>query len=128
VQPGQRIGHGQVVELPALLLHLVDVAPYDGSDPVESVRIIEGELGKFSDELLGRERWLVLNKVDLLPEEEREAVCDDIIQRLGWEGPVYRVAALAKEGTARLTQDIMVHMERQREALAAAKATPPAES
>ena len=111
-----------------LLLHLVDVAPYDGSDPVESVRIIEGELGKFSDELLGRERWLVLNKVDLLPEEEREAVCDDIIQRLGWEGPVYRVAALAKEGTARLTQDIMVHMERQREALAAAKATPPAES
>jgi len=98
-----------------LLLHLVDVAPYDGSDPVESVRTIEKELGKFSEELLGRERWLVLNKVDLLPEEEREAVCNDIIERLGWEGPVYRIAALAKQGTNRLVQDIMSHMERERE-------------
>lgn len=98
-----------------LLLHLVDVAPYDGSDPVESVRTIERELGKFSEELLGRERWLVLNKVDLLPEEEREAVCNDIIERLGWEGPVYRIAALAKQGTDRLVQDIMTHMERERE-------------
>ncbi|MFO7593780.1 MAG: Obg family GTPase CgtA [Pseudomonadota bacterium] len=101
-----------------LLLHLVDVAPYDGTDPVESVRMIERELGKFSEELLGRERWLVLNKVDLLPEDEREAVCRDIVERLGWEGPVYRTAALAREGTDRLVQDIMTHMERQREALA----------
>ncbi len=98
-----------------LLLHLVDVAPYDGSDPVESVRIIERELGKFSEELLGRERWLVLNKVDLLPEEEREAVCNDIIERLGWTGPVYRIAALAREGTQRLVQDIMNHKERELE-------------
>jgi GTP-binding protein len=79
------------------------------------VRIIENELGKFSDELRTRERWLVLNKVDLLPEEEREAVCNDIIERLGWEGPVYRIAALAKQGTDRLVQDIMTHMERERE-------------
>jgi GTP-binding protein len=106
-----------------LLLHLVDVAPYDGSDPVESVRIIERELGKFSDELLGRERWLVLNKVDLLPEDEREAVCNDIIERLGWEGPVYRIAALAKQGTERLVQDIMTHMEREREEAEEAKET-----
>lgn len=98
-----------------LLLHLVDVAPFDGSDPVESVRTIEKELGKFSDELLGRERWLVLNKVDLLPEEEREAVCNDIIERLGWQGPVYRIAALAKQGTERLVQDIMNHKERELE-------------
>ncbi|MGM0593240.1 MAG: Obg family GTPase CgtA [Pseudomonadota bacterium] len=102
-----------------LLLHLVDVAPYDGTDPVESVRVIERELGKFSEELLGRERWLVLNKVDLLPEEEREAVCHDIVERLGWQGPVYRIAALAKQGTERLTQDIMVHMENMRESTAA---------
>jgi GTP-binding protein len=98
-----------------LLLHLVDVAPYDGSDPVEAVRTIERELGKFSEELLGRERWLVLNKVDLLPEEEREAVCNDIIERLNWEGPVYRIAALAKQGTQRLVQDIMSHKERELE-------------
>jgi len=98
-----------------LLLHLVDVAPFDGSDPVEAVRVIENELAKFSDELIQRERWLVLNKLDLLPEDERERICADIIERLGWTGPVYRIAALTKEGTARLTQDIMVHLERERE-------------
>ena len=103
-----------------LLLHLVDVAPYDGSDPVESVRIIERELAKFSDELAVRERWLVLNKLDLVPEEEREALCEDIVRRLDWQGPVYRIAALSKDGTVRLTQDIMEHLEQQREAHATA--------
>lgn len=98
-----------------LLLHLVDVAPFDGSDPVESVRIIERELAKFSDELAQRERWLVLNKVDLLPPEERDAVCDDIVKRLDWKGPVFRTAAVASEGTQRLMQEIMTHMERERE-------------
>jgi GTPase len=98
-----------------LLLHLVDVSPFDGSDPVESVRIIERELAKFSDELVQRERWLVLNKVDLLPEDERDAICDDIVKRLDWQGPVFRTAALASEGTQRLTQEIMKHMELQRE-------------
>lgn len=111
-----------------LLLHIVDVAPYDGSDPVKAVRVIEKELAKFSEELARRERWLVLNKLDLLPEEERERVCDDIIERLGWSGPVFRLSALAKEGTTRLTQEIMLHLEREREALAAAEATPPAEA
>jgi GTPase len=98
-----------------LLLHLVDVAPFDGSDPVESVRIIERELAKFSDELAQRERWLVLNKVDLLPPEERDAICDDIVKRLDWKGPVFRTAAVASEGTQRLMQEIMTHMERERE-------------
>ena len=105
-----------------LLLHIVDVAPYDGSDPVEAVRVIEKELAKFSEELARRERWLVLNKLDLLPEEEREQICADIIARLGWQGPVYQLSALAKEGTARLTQDIMIHLERQREEQEAADA------
>ncbi len=98
-----------------LLLHMVDVAPFDGSDPVESVRTIEKELAKFSDELVGRDRWLILNKLDLLPEEEREAVCDDIIERLDWQAPVYRIAAISKQGTERLTQDIMSYMEEKRE-------------
>jgi GTP-binding protein len=98
-----------------LLLHIVDVAPFDGSDPVEAVRIIEGELGKFSDELAARDRWLVLNKLDLLPEEDRVAVCDDIVKRLDWQEPVYRIAAISKEGTERLTQDIMLHIEHDRE-------------
>jgi GTP-binding protein len=98
-----------------LLLHIVDVAPFDGSDPVESMRTIEKELAKFSDELVGRDRWLILNKLDLLPEEEREAVCEDILQRLDWQGPVYRIAAISKQGTERLTQDIMAYMEQRRE-------------
>jgi GTP-binding protein len=98
-----------------LLLHMVDVAPFDGSDPVEAVRTIERELAKFSDDLVARDRWLILNKLDLLPEEEREAVCDDIIKRLDWQGPVYRIAAISKQGTERLTQDIMRYMEERRE-------------
>ena len=98
-----------------LLLHMVDVAPYDGSDPVESVRIIEGELAKFSADLAARDRWLVLNKLDLLPEDEREARCADIIQRLNWQGPVFQVAALSKQGTERMMQAIMQHLELQRE-------------
>ncbi len=98
-----------------LLLHMVDVAPFDGSDPVESMRTIERELGKFSDELAQRDRWLILNKLDLLPENEREAVCEDIIKRLDWQGPVYRIAAISKQGTERLTQDIMNYMEQRRE-------------
>ena len=111
-----------------LLLHMVDVAPFDGSDPVEAVRVIEKELAKFSEELAQRERWLVLNKVDLLPEEEREQICADIIERLGWQGPVYQLSALAKEGTARLTQDIMVHLEEMREKESLEEPTSPAEA
>ncbi len=102
-----------------LLLHMVDVAPFDGSDPVESMRTIERELGKFSDELAKRDRWLILNKLDLLPEDERDAVCDDILKRLDWQGPVYRIAAISKQGTERLTQDIMNYMEQRREEAAA---------
>ncbi len=111
-----------------LLLHMVDVAPFDGSDPVEAVRVIENELAKFSDELARRERWLVLNKLDLLPEEEREQICTDIIERLGWKGPVYQLSALAKEGTARLSQDIMIHLERQREEQAVVDTPPSADA
>ncbi|HCW89723.1 MAG TPA: GTPase ObgE [Marinobacter sp.] len=98
-----------------LLLHLVDVAPYDGSSPVDSVRVIEHELEKFSETLAGRERWLVLNKLDMLSEDEREQVCSDIISQLGWEGPVYRISALSGEGTRDLTQAVMRWVEDQAE-------------
>ncbi len=94
-----------------ILLHLVDVAPYDGTDPIGAVRAIEAELEAFSPELAQRERWLVLNKVDLLPDEERDAVCDGIVEQLRWEGPVYRISAIAKQGTDRLIQDIMARLE-----------------
>ena len=99
-----------------LLLHLVDVAPFDDSDPVESVHTIEKELAKYDEALTGYARWLVLTKLDLVPAEEREARCEDIIQRLHWQGPVYRLAAIKKEGTAQLCFDIMSFVEQQKQA------------
>src|SRR6185369_8200438 len=94
-----------------LLLHLVDVLPPDGADPAENVRAIERELSRFSATLAARERWLVLNKTDLLPDTEREQLCDEIVERLGWCGPVHRVSALAGEGTDALCQAIMRELE-----------------
>lgn len=96
-----------------LLLHIVDVAPLDGSDPADGVRAIVNELTRFSVELGERERWLVLNKVDLLPEDEREAHCQAIVERLGWKGPVFATAALSQLGTRELVFAIMAHIEKQ---------------
>ncbi len=95
-----------------LLLHVLDIAPLDGtSDPVEDARTVMEELTRFSPELAERERWLVLNKVDLLPEEEVAARCDDIVERLGWRGRVYRITALAGGGTHHLANDAMTRLE-----------------
>ena len=85
-----------------ILLHLVDVAPLDGSDPVESFKAIEKEMEKYGQDLLGKERWLVLNKLDLLPEEERQSVCDKIVADLGWQGKVFQITAINKQGTQEL--------------------------
>ncbi len=97
-----------------LLLHLVDVLPPDGSDPVENVQAIERELARFSETLASRERWLVLNKTDLLPLAERDAICAGILVRLGWQGPVFSISALAADGTEALCREIMAHIEAQR--------------
>lgn len=97
-----------------LLLHLVDVLPPDGSDPVENVQAIERELARFSETLAARERWLVLNKTDLLPLADRDAICADILARLGWQGPVFPISALAADGTEALCREIMAHIEAQR--------------
>lgn len=99
-----------------LLLHLVDVAPFDESvDPVEEVRILEKEMHRFSPELEGYERWLVLNKVDLLPEDERDSRCDDIIEQLDWKKPVFRIAAINKAGTKELCYKIMEYIETKKQ-------------
>jgi GTP-binding protein len=97
-----------------LLLHIVDVAPLDGTDPVDAVKTIENELAKYSDELAHYERWLVLNKIDLVAEEEREAHCQAIVDRLGWSGPVYKLSAIQSQGTQQLCYDIMEHVEKQK--------------
>jgi GTP-binding protein len=100
-----------------LLLHLVDVAPFDESiDPVEEIQTIEAEMERFDPELMAYERWLVLNKIDLLPEAERDARCEDILQRLNWQGPVFMISAINKQGTQELCYRIMEYIEAQRKA------------
>ncbi|APX94554.1 GTPase ObgE [Halomonas sp. 1513] len=87
-----------------LLFHVIDVAPFDESDPVEAAEAIVHELEQFSPALAERPRWLVLNKFDLLPEEEREAAAEAILARLAWDGPVYRISAISGDGTEALVQ------------------------
>ncbi|MDP0560857.1 MAG: Obg family GTPase CgtA [Candidatus Endonucleobacter sp. (ex Gigantidas childressi)] len=94
-----------------ILLHVVDVAPFDGTDPVESARGIIAELEQYSSALASNSRWLVLNKIDLLPEDERSQVCKRIVEELDWQWPVYQTAAIAGKGTDQLCQDIMTFIE-----------------
>ncbi len=99
-----------------LLLHLVDMAPYDGSTPDQNVRKIEAELEKFSPTLANRERWLVLNKLDLIPEEERAQQIKTVIDALNWEGPVFDIAAISGEGTSKVTRAIMTWLDEKAQA------------
>jgi GTP-binding protein len=95
-----------------LLLHLVDVAPLDGvTDPVAEARKIVAELERFSPELATRERWIVLNKKDLLGEAEVDALRARIVEELDWQGPIYSISAIAGQGTRQLAGDIMTRLE-----------------
>ena len=111
-----------------LLLHLVDMAPMEGGvegvSPAEQVRAIERELGRHDPELLRKPRWLILNKADLLLEEEQEAAARAIIDELGWSGRWYKVSAIGREGTWPIMQDVMAFFDRlaEEEAEAAAEA------
>jgi GTPase len=87
------------------------VLPPDGGDPVAAVDGIAAELEGFSPTLAARDRWLILNKTDLLADDEREAICADIVTRLDWQGPVYKIAAIGADGTAQLCGDIMTYLE-----------------
>ena len=100
-----------------LLLHLVDVAPLDESDPVDSAQKIIRELETFSTTLALKERWLVLNKVDLIPADNQDQVCEDLIKRLDWQGPVFRIAAISSLGCKALCQAIMTSVEEHRRLL-----------
>jgi GTP-binding protein len=94
-----------------ILLHLVDVAPPDGSDPAEAARGIVEELTRFSPTLARRERWLVLNKIDLLDEQALADIRQRLVNALDCRGPVYEISALASRNVERLCQDLMVHLE-----------------
>ena len=110
------------LERTRLLLHVVDAcAELSGGDVVETYRAVEGELGQYSDALADRPRWLVLNKLDLLPPAERKKRTAGIVKKLKWKGPVYGISALTADGTKRLVQDVMSYLEGQRSPQATAQ-------
>lgn len=90
-----------------VLLHLIDIDPIDGSDPVENAQIIVSELEKYSEKLAQKPRWLVFNKIDLLDPEEAKEKAQAIVEALGWEGDYYMIAAINQEGVKKLCWDIM---------------------
>lgn len=98
-----------------LLFHVVDVAPVDESDPVDNVRAIAEELGKYDEDLLTKERWLVLNKVDMLAPDEVERRCQDIVNRLEWKGEVFIVSGLAQQGLEALANKAMAYLDGHQE-------------
>jgi len=94
-----------------LLLHLVDIAPFDGSDPVQAIHTIANELKKYSIKIAERERWLVFTKVDLLEEELVEKRIAEVIAALEWQGPCYKVSAIRKQGTIQLCSKVLDYLD-----------------
>lgn len=95
----------------SLLLHVVDIAPFDEQDPVYAVKAIEKELEQYSDELINRPRWLVLNKIDILPEEERQQRCEEVVKALDWQDETFFISAATANGTQELCYRIMQYLE-----------------
>jgi GTP-binding protein len=94
-----------------LLLHLVDLAPFDeGVDPVAQAKAIVAELKKYDESLHGKPRWLVLNKLDMVPAEERDKRVKDFVKRFKWKGPVFQISALTREGLEPLIHAIWEHV------------------
>jgi GTPase len=96
-----------------LLWHVVDLAPFDGSDPVEQAKAIVAELKKYDQSLYEKPRWLVLNKVDMIPVEERAARVKDFVKRFKYKGPVFEISALTREGVQPLSQGAYQHIKSQ---------------
>jgi len=95
-----------------LLLHLVDIAPIDpATDPADEVKAIAAELVRFSEELAAKPRWLVINKIDLLDEEDLAVAREMLLEALAWEGPVFEVSAATGQGTEALGQAVMREFE-----------------
>ncbi len=94
-----------------LLLHIVDMAPFDdGVDPVAQAKAIVKELRKYDESLFEKPRWFVLNKLDMVPAEQRDALVKDFVKRMRWKGPVFKISALAREGLDPMVQAIYEHV------------------
>lgn len=95
-----------------ILLHLVDIAPFDpAADAVKDAKTIARELEQFTPELAARERWLVINKIDLIPAQEQKSRIQAFVRKLKWKGPVYAIAAINAQGCRELTGALMDRLE-----------------
>ena len=95
-----------------ILLHLIDIASYDlPIKPAQAFRDIEQELENFSDDLINKTRWLIINKTDLLPQEEMHAICEGFIKELNWTGPVFQISAITGDGVDELGKAIMLELD-----------------
>jgi GTP-binding protein len=97
-----------------LLLHLVDIAPFDeGVDPVVQAKAIVKELKKYDKALYDKPRWIVLNKLDMVDANDRVARVADFVKRMKYKGPIYQISALTREGCEPLIKDIYKHIKAQ---------------
>ncbi|PAU38327.1 GTPase ObgE [Vibrio coralliilyticus] len=94
-----------------VLLHMIDIMPIDQSDPVQNALTIIDELEQYSEKLADKPRWLIFNKVDLMPEEEANEVIQNILDALGWEEDYYKISAVNKQGTKELCYKLADFME-----------------
>jgi GTP-binding protein len=102
------------LERTRLLLHIIDIGQWDSERIAAEAGQIIREVEKFGGDLAGRERWVVLNKIDLLPEEERQERREALLAELGWQGPVFEISAVTGEGTKVLLQALMQRIEEKR--------------
>jgi GTP-binding protein len=104
-----------------LLLHLVDAMPADGGDPVDASEKIIKELEKFSPALSRKERWLVINKSDLLDDADLKALEKALRKKLDWDKPIHKISSLTKEGCENLVRDLMGYIDKHRNRLKKSK-------
>jgi GTP-binding protein len=96
----------------------VDFAPFDDNvDPVKQVKVIAQELKKYDASLADKPRWIVLNKLDMVPEEERAARVKDFVKRLKWKGPVFEVSALNRSGCDVLVRAVYEHVSKLKQVI-----------
>ena len=97
-----------------LLLHIVDMAPFDdGVDNVAQAKAIVQELKKYDEGLHSKPRWLVLNKLDMVDKDVRPALVKDFVKRFKWKGPVFEISGLTREGCEPLVKEIYRHIQAQ---------------
>jgi GTP-binding protein len=94
-----------------ILLHVIDILPIDGSDPLENAKTIISELEQHNEKLAGKPRWIVFNKLDLVLEDEAQAITEEILNGLNWQGDVHSISAFNRDGTHELTRKVMDFIE-----------------